>query len=41
MHLFGADLVQQAIKGVGNQVTGYAGAMVDARYVPPLLISGK
>jgi microcystin degradation protein MlrC len=36
------DLVQHAIKaGVGGNVEGYAGAKVDARYAPPLLISGK
>jgi microcystin degradation protein MlrC len=36
------DLVQQAIKaGMGRTVKGYAGAKVDARYAPPLLISGK
>ena len=35
------DLVQQAIKaGVGGTVQGYAGAKVDARYAPPVLISG-
>jgi microcystin degradation protein MlrC len=38
----GPDLVQKAIKsGTGATVQGYAGAMVDARYAPPLLISGK
>ena len=37
----GPDLVKNAIKaGVGAQVTGYAGAKVDARYAPPLKISG-
>jgi microcystin degradation protein MlrC len=37
----GPDLIKNAIKaGVGNHVEGYAGAMVDARYAPPLLISG-
>jgi microcystin degradation protein MlrC len=38
----GPDLVQKAVKaGVGKTVQGYAGAMVDARYAAPLLISGK
>ncbi len=37
----GPDLVKNAIQaGVGAHVQGYAGAMVDARYAPPLLISG-
>jgi microcystin degradation protein MlrC len=37
----GPDLVQLAIKaGIGAPVKGYAGAAVDARYAPPLLISG-
>jgi microcystin degradation protein MlrC len=37
----GPDLIKNAIKGgVGSRVTGYAGAKVDARYAPPLLISG-
>lgn len=37
----GPDLIKNAIKaGVGNHVEGYAGAMVDARYAPPLLLSG-
>ncbi len=37
----GPDLIQNAIKaGVGNPVTGYVGAKVDARFAPPLLISG-
>ena len=37
----GPDLVQKAIQaGVSGSVQGYAGAMVDARYAPPLLISG-
>lgn len=37
----GPDLVRNAIKaGVGNHVEGYAGAKVDARFAPPLLISG-
>jgi microcystin degradation protein MlrC len=38
----GPDLISLAIKaGVGAQVGGYAGAKVDARYAPPLFISGK
>jgi microcystin degradation protein MlrC len=38
----GADLVGKAIQaGVGATVQGWAGALVDARYAPPLLISGK
>jgi microcystin degradation protein MlrC len=37
----GPDLVKKAIAaGVGSQVTGIAGAAVDARYAPPLNISG-
>jgi microcystin degradation protein MlrC len=37
----GPDLVKNAIKaGVGNHVDGYAGAKVDARYAPPVRISG-
>jgi microcystin degradation protein MlrC len=37
----GPDLVQLAIKsGVGASVKGFAGAKVDARYAPPVLISG-
>ncbi len=37
----GPDLIKNAIKaGVGNHVEGYAGAKVDARYAPPILISG-
>jgi microcystin degradation protein MlrC len=37
----GPDLIKNAIKsGVGNHVEGYAGAKVDARYAPPVLISG-
>jgi microcystin degradation protein MlrC len=37
----GPDLIKNAIKaGVGNHVEGYAGAQVDSRYAPPLLISG-
>jgi microcystin degradation protein MlrC len=37
----GPDLVKKAIAaGVGAHVEGYAGAAVDARYAPPLLISG-
>ncbi len=38
----GPDLVGKAVyAGVGATVQGWAGAMVDARYAPPLLISGK
>ena len=38
----GPELVKNAIKaGVGANVEGYAGAIVDARYAPPLLISGN
>jgi microcystin degradation protein MlrC len=38
----GPDLVKNAIKaGVGVQVRGYAGAVTDARYAPPVLIAGK
>jgi microcystin degradation protein MlrC len=37
----GPDLVQNAIKaGVGSAVEGYVGAKVDARYAPPVHISG-
>jgi microcystin degradation protein MlrC len=37
----GPDLVKNAIAaGVGKHVEGYAGAKVDARFAPPLLISG-
>jgi microcystin degradation protein MlrC len=37
----GPDLIKNAIKArVGNHVEGYAGAQVDSRYAPPLLISG-
>lgn len=37
----GPDLIKNAIAAkVGGQVKGYAGAAVDARYAPPLLISG-
>jgi microcystin degradation protein MlrC len=37
----GPDLVKKVIAaGVGAHVEGYAGAAVDARYAPPLLISG-
>ncbi len=38
----GPGLISHAIQsGIGGQVEGYVGAMVDARYAPPLLISGK
>ena len=37
----GPDLIKNAIKaGAGNHVEGFAGAQVDSRYAPPLLISG-
>jgi microcystin degradation protein MlrC len=37
----GADLVEKAMAaGVGNQVTGMAGAMVDNRFSPPLTLTG-
>jgi microcystin degradation protein MlrC len=37
----GPELVKKAITaGVGNHVDGYAGAKVDARYAPPVRISG-
>lgn len=37
----GPELVKNAIAaGVGKHVEGYAGAKVDARYAPPLLLSG-
>lgn len=37
----GPQLVEKAIEaGVGNHVEGYAGAMVDNRYSPPILLSG-
>ncbi len=37
----GPDLVKKAIAaGVGKHVEGYAGAQVDARYAPPILLSG-
>ncbi|MCW3110850.1 MAG: putative microcystin degradation protein MlrC [Segetibacter sp.] len=38
----GPELVKNAIAaGVGGHVEGYAGAKVEARYAPPVLISGK
>ena len=38
----GPDLIKQAIAaGVGAHVEGYVGAKVDARFAPPLFISGK
>jgi microcystin degradation protein MlrC len=38
----GPELVKAAIAaGVGGHVEGYAGAKVDARYAPPLKLSGK
>ena len=38
----GPDLVKKAIEaGVGQPVDGYAGATVDARFAPPVHLSGK
>ncbi|WP_147205958.1 M81 family metallopeptidase [Segetibacter aerophilus] len=38
----GPELVKAAIAaGVGNNVEGYAGAKVDARFAPPIKLSGK
>jgi microcystin degradation protein MlrC len=38
----GPELVKAAIAaGVGNNVEGYAGAKVDARFAPPVKLSGK
>tara|TARA_R110002167_G_scaffold58047_9_gene164799 strand:+ start:527 stop:2077 length:1551 start_codon:yes stop_codon:yes gene_type:complete len=37
----GPELVAEAINiGVGGQVSGYAGAAIDHRFAPPILISG-
>src|SRR5690554_283565 len=37
----GPDLIEKAIKaGVGAKVSGYAGAEVDDRFAPPLLLKG-
>jgi microcystin degradation protein MlrC len=37
----GPELIKEAIKaGVGGQVDGYAGAKVDARYAPPVRLTG-
>jgi microcystin degradation protein MlrC len=37
----GPDLIEKAMAaGVGNQVTGMAGAMVDNRFAPPLELTG-
>ncbi|MBX3253183.1 MAG: M81 family metallopeptidase [Chitinophagaceae bacterium] len=37
----GPELVQQAVAaGVGGKVDGFAGAVVDARYAPPVKIAG-
>ncbi|MCU7552708.1 M81 family metallopeptidase [Chitinophagaceae bacterium LB-8] len=37
----GPDLVKKALEaGVGKSVEGYVGAKVDARYAPPILLSG-
>ncbi len=38
----GPELVEMAVKGgVGAEVEGYAGAQVDGRYSPPILLKGK
>lgn len=38
----GPDLVAKAkVAGLGNQVEGYVGAMVDDRFAPPILLKGK
>jgi len=38
----GPELIKKAIAaGVGGHVEGYAGAKVDARFAPPVLLSGK
>jgi microcystin degradation protein MlrC len=38
----GPDLVAKAkVAGVGNQVEGFVGAMVDDRFAPPVLLKGK
>jgi microcystin degradation protein MlrC len=38
----GPDLVAKAkVSGVGGQVEGYVGAMVDDRFAPPILLKGK
>lgn len=37
----GPDFVKKAIEaGVGNKAEGYAGAIIDDRYAPPLFLSG-
>ena len=37
----GPELVEEAIEvGVGGKIAAYAGALVDDRYAPPLLLSG-
>ncbi|GGH02975.1 microcystin degradation protein MlrC [Parapedobacter pyrenivorans] len=37
----GPDLVEKALKaGIGNPVEGFAGALVDSRFAPPLKLSG-
>jgi len=37
----GPDLIEKAITaGVGKQVEGYAGGIVDSRFAPPLLLEG-
>ena len=38
----GPDFVEKAEKaGIGNIAEGYAGAMIDNRYAPPILLTGK
>ena len=38
----GPDLVEKAVlAGIGNQVKGFVGAIVDDRYAPPIQLSGK
>ncbi len=38
----GPDLVAKAkVAGIGSQVEGYVGAMVDDRFAPPILLKGK
>jgi microcystin degradation protein MlrC len=37
----GPDLVERAVRaGVGNQVEGFAGGVIDHRYAPPIKLSG-
>ena len=38
----GPDLVEEAVKaGIGSEVSAYVGAAIDARYAPPVLLTGK